>query len=136
MYQLSLREKCPNTGLFLVRIFPHSDGIRTRSNSVFGLFSRSVYFRTTNLLLSLYSLLIIKSITYSLAIDFFSQSLVYTKVSITHPIVDIWQNFGYGLRIKRKGKKLYIRKCNNITYKSKKRYSGKKRLVQNYKYLK
>ena len=26
-YSLSLREKCPNTELFLVRIFPHSDWI-------------------------------------------------------------------------------------------------------------
>ena len=33
----SLREKCPNTGLFLVRIFPHSDWIRryTKNLSVF-----------------------------------------------------------------------------------------------------
>ena len=33
----ALREKCPNTGLILVRIFR----IRTRNNSVFGNFSRS-----------------------------------------------------------------------------------------------
>ena len=39
---LSLREKCPNTEFILVRIFPHSDWIRTRKNSVFGHFSRSV----------------------------------------------------------------------------------------------
>ena len=37
----SLHEKCPNTEFFLVRIFPHSDWIRTRKNSVFGHFSRS-----------------------------------------------------------------------------------------------
>ena len=52
----SLCEMCPNTELFLVRIFPHSDWIwrdvslriqsecgkiRTRKNSVFGHFSRS-----------------------------------------------------------------------------------------------
>ena len=34
----TLREKCPNTELFLVRIFTNLDGIRTRSNSVFGHF--------------------------------------------------------------------------------------------------
>ena len=33
---------CPNTEFFLVRIFPHSDQIRTRKNSVFGHFPRSV----------------------------------------------------------------------------------------------
>ena len=48
----TLRKKCPNTELFLVRIFLYSDWIRrftseyrkirTRSNSVFGHFSRSV----------------------------------------------------------------------------------------------
>ena len=50
----ALSEKCPNTELFLVRIFPHSDWrtrsiciqsecrkIRTRNNSIFGHFSRS-----------------------------------------------------------------------------------------------
>ena len=39
---ISLREKCSDTEFFLVRIFPHSDWIRTRKNSVFGHFSRSV----------------------------------------------------------------------------------------------
>ena len=51
--QETLREKCPNTELFLVRIFLYSDyevnlriqseyrEIRTRNNSVFGQFSRS-----------------------------------------------------------------------------------------------
>ena len=53
---VSLGEKCPNTELFLVRIFLYSDWIwtvslriqseyrkiRTRNNSVFGRFSRSV----------------------------------------------------------------------------------------------
>ena len=54
---LTLREKCPNTELFLIHIFPHSDWIgrdlrslriqsecgkiRTRNNSVFGHFSHS-----------------------------------------------------------------------------------------------
>ena len=41
--RLSLREKFPNTELFLVHIFPYSDWIRTRNNSVFGNFSRSVW---------------------------------------------------------------------------------------------
>ena len=39
---LSLREKCPNTELFLVRIQSECRNIRTRNNSVFGHFSRSV----------------------------------------------------------------------------------------------
>ena len=43
MIEYSLREKCPNTDFFLVRIFPHSDWIRTRKNSVSGHFSRSEY---------------------------------------------------------------------------------------------
>ena len=42
----SMREKCPNTELFLVRIFglriqSECRKIRTRNNSVFGHFSRS-----------------------------------------------------------------------------------------------
>ena len=36
----ALREKCPNTEFFLVRIFLYLDWIRTRKNSVFALFSR------------------------------------------------------------------------------------------------
>ena len=40
-YASALREKCPNTELFLVCIFQYSDWIRTRNNSVFGHFSRS-----------------------------------------------------------------------------------------------
>ena len=63
-----------------------------------------LFFRTTNLSLFLYPLLFIKSMTYSL---------------------DIWQNFGYGLRVKRKIKYWNIRKCYNITNNSKKRNSGK-----------
>ena len=39
----TLREKCPNTEFFPVRIFPHSNWIQTRKNSVFGHFSRSGY---------------------------------------------------------------------------------------------
>ena len=48
-----------------------------------------------------------------------------TELLMTHPIVDIWQNFGYGLRVKRREKYLYIRNYNNITNNSKKRNSGK-----------
>ena len=48
-----LREKCPNTAFFLVRIFPHLDRksgkIRTRKNSVLGHFSRSDIFQYTDL---------------------------------------------------------------------------------------
>ena len=38
---LTLREKCPNMELFLVRIQAEYRKIRTRNNSVFGHFSRS-----------------------------------------------------------------------------------------------
>ena len=54
LYYKPLREKFPNTGFFLVRIFPHSDSIlrispnsvqlrklRTRKNFILGHFSRS-----------------------------------------------------------------------------------------------
>ena len=63
VWTMTLREKCPNTGLFLVRIFRHVDWIRrdtaslfiqsecgkirTRNNSVFGCFSRSARFDHT-----------------------------------------------------------------------------------------
>ena len=39
---LSLREKCPNTNLFLVRIFPHSDWTGQKKRHIWN-FSRSVY---------------------------------------------------------------------------------------------
>ena len=39
---VALCKNCPNTELFLIHIFPHSDWIWTRINSVFGHFSRSV----------------------------------------------------------------------------------------------
>ena len=39
---MTLREKCPNTELFLVRIQYEYRKIRTRNNSIFGHFSRSV----------------------------------------------------------------------------------------------
>ena len=55
--KVTLLEKCPNTELFLVRIFPHLERIRrdcrygkirTRNNSVFGHFSRSVFVIISN----------------------------------------------------------------------------------------
>ena len=39
---MALREKCPNTELFLVCIFLYYKRKRNRNNSVFGHFSRSV----------------------------------------------------------------------------------------------
>ena len=88
-----------------------------------------LFFRTTNLLLLLYPLLLIKSMTYSLAIRFFSQSLVMRYRALNNAphrryLTEFW-NFGYGLRVKRKENYLYIGKCNNITNNSKKRNSGK-----------
>ena len=41
--KFSLREKCPNTEFFLVRIQSECSKIRTRKNSVSGHFSRSVF---------------------------------------------------------------------------------------------
>ena len=44
----SLREKCPNTEFFLVRIFPYSDWIRENTdqkNSVFGHFLHNAYLK-------------------------------------------------------------------------------------------
>ena len=46
-FKVTLRENCPNTEFFLVRIFLHSNQIqeiRTRKNSVFGRFSRVLPF--------------------------------------------------------------------------------------------
>ena len=65
----SLREKCPNTEFFLVRIFPHSDWmrrelfvfspnageIRTRNKSVFERFSRSAWISNIKLFKQDYS---------------------------------------------------------------------------------
>ena len=88
-----------------------------------------LFFRTTNLLLLLYPLLLIKSMTYSLAIRFFSQSLVMRYRALNNAphrryLTEFW-NFGYGLLVKRKENYLYIRKCNNIKNNTKKRNSGK-----------
>ena len=41
-------QKCPNTEFFLVRIFPHSDWIQNRKDSVFGHFLRSGNSNSTN----------------------------------------------------------------------------------------
>ena len=43
-----LRERCPNTDFFLVRIQSEHRKIQTRKNSVFGLFSRSVFTRMSS----------------------------------------------------------------------------------------
>ena len=74
--------------------------------------------RTNNLLLLLYPLLLIKNMTYSLAIRFFSQSLVMRYSALNNAphrryLTEFW-NFGYSLRVKRKENYLYIGKCNNI----------------------
>ena len=88
-----------------------------------------LFFRTANLLLLLYPLLLIKSMTYSLAIRFFSQSLVMRYRALNNAphrryLTEFW-NFGYGFLVKRKENYLYIRKCNNIKNNTKKRNSGK-----------
>ena len=81
-----------------------------------------LFLRTANLLPLLYSLLFMKSTTYSLGFHFFSYSLVYELqiFLIMKSIVDIWENLGYGLRVKRKEKYLYIRKFNSTKNNSKK----------------
>ena len=43
LQNVTLREKCPNTELFLVRIQSECEKTRTRNNSIFGHFSRSVH---------------------------------------------------------------------------------------------
>ena len=53
---LSLCEKCPNTELFLVHIFPYLVRIRENMNSVFGQFSRSVIYLEKNLRTSFHQL--------------------------------------------------------------------------------
>ena len=88
-----------------------------------------LFFRTTNLLLVLYPTLLIKSMTYSMAIRFFSQSLLMRYSAVNNAphrryLTEFW-NFGHDLRVKRQENYLYIDKCNNITNNSKKRNSGK-----------
>ena len=46
--ELSLREKCPNTEIFLVRIFPHSDWYGPEKLRIWT-FSRSVFWRLKRL---------------------------------------------------------------------------------------
>ena len=75
-----------------------------------------LFFRTTNVLPLLSPLLLIKSITYSLAIRFFSQSLEMRHSALHSAphrryLTEFW-NFEYGLRVKRKENYLYIGKCN------------------------
>ena len=88
-----------------------------------------LFFRTPNLLLLLYPLLLIKSMTYSLAIRFFSQSLVMRYRALNNAphrryLTEFW-DFIYGLRVKRKENSLYIPKYNNIKNNTKKGNSGK-----------
>ena len=66
---------------------------------------------------------------YSLAIRFFSQSLVMRYRALNSGphwryLTKFW-NFGYGLLVKRKANYLYIRKCNNIKNNTEKPNSGK-----------
>ena len=42
-----------------------------------------------------------------------------------YPIGNIWQNFGYGLLVKRKENYLYTQKCNNIKNNAEKENSEK-----------
>ena len=93
-----------------------------------------LFFKTTNLLLLLYLLLLIKHMTYSLAIRFFNLSLVMRYGALNNAphrryLTEFW-NFGYGLQVKRKENDLYIGKCNNITNNSRKRNSVKNGLFK------
>ena len=87
-----------------------------------------LFFRTTNLLLLLYQLLLIKGMTYSLAICFSSQSLVMRYRAVNNAphrryLAEFW-DFWYRFRVKRKENYLYIRKCNNTKNNYKKQNSG------------
>ena len=67
--------------------------------------------------------------TYSLAIRFFSQSLVMRYRALNNAphrtyLTDFW-NFEYGVLVKRKENYLHNGKCNNIANNTKKRNSGK-----------
>ena len=73
--------------------------------------------------------------SYSFLPSFLSIYAIY-RLLITHSVVDIWQKFVYGLRVKRKEKYLYNRICSNIANNSKKQNSGKWQLVQSYTHLK
>ena len=94
------------------------EGCRKRPVAWNGLIYR-LFFRTTNLLLLLYPLLLIKSMTYSLAICFFSQSLVMRYRALNNTphrryLTEFW-NFAYGLRVN--GKKIICIFGNIITLK-------------------
>ena len=65
-------------------------------------FMYQLFFRTINLILLLYPLLIIKSTTYSYTFLQPLLSIWALGLLITHSIVEIWQNFGYGFRVRRK----------------------------------
>ena len=67
--------------------------------------------------------------TYSLAIRFFSQSLVIRYRALNNAphrkyLAEFW-NFGYGLLVKRKENYLYTQKCNNIKNNAEKENSEK-----------
>ena len=65
-----------------------------------------LYFGTTNLLM--YPLFFNKNMGFPLAIIQRFPSIWATGLLISRPIVDIWQNFEYGLlMVKRKKKYLY-----------------------------
>ena len=104
---LTLREKCPNTELFLVHIFPHSDWkvslriqsecgkIRTRNNSVFGHFSRSVGFlySMTNNTLKRTSNLQSNHMYY--AFYFFEINIKKSKVSFVNNLYQIFTRVSF-----------------------------------------
>ena len=84
-----------------------------------------LFYRTPDLLLLPYPLLLIKRMTYSLAIRFFSQSLVMkyralNKTPHRRYLTKFW-NFWYGLLVKRKENYFYLWKCNNIKNNTQKR---------------
>ena len=76
-----------------------------------------LFFRAANLLLLLYPLLVIKSMTYSLAIRFFSQSLVMRYSALNNAphrrdLTEFW-DFGYGYELN--GRKIIFILGNVIT---------------------
>ena len=108
---LILRERCPNTELFLVRIFLYLDWIRrftvnlriqseyrkirTRNNSVFGHFSRSVtlHFKSDKKISSTYIYPTCKYMFYvnnkdtrKTAVDFVLVSLLSTWNTFSHSV--------------------------------------------------
>ena len=115
-WNILLRNLCKNNVWFRRPIYSKLSHIRTRWLCIgFSLGILAYYCIQFSL---------IKKTGYSLllAILFFSHplSIWATGLLITHTIVDICQNLGYSLRVKRKEKHLYIRKCSNITNNSQK----------------